>query len=133
MSNVAYNIIDIRNSIKKINQMANINKFIERVININQEYKILSSTYEYVNLRFSKTKLKQEYKKIDLSIALKEEINKLMTDVYLEVSNTPLIANYLENRNIQFKDIVNNIDCLYDTIYTHEGINTVIIKIINPQ
>ena len=49
-------------------------------------------------LRFSKTKLKQEYKKIDLAVALREEISKLMSDVYLEVTNTPIISNYLENR-----------------------------------
>lgn len=133
MSNVAYKLIDIRNIIKKVNQMANISRYIETVVNVNQDFKILSSTREYVNLRFSKTKLKQEYKKIDLAVALREEISKLMSDVYLEVTNTPIISNYLENRNIVFNDIVNNMDCLYDIIYTHDGVNTVIVKIINPQ
>lgn len=133
MSDVAYKLIDIRNIIKKVNQMANISRYIETVVNVNQDFKILFSTREYVNLRFSKTKLKQEYKKIDLAVALREEISKLMSDVYLEVTNTPIISNYLENRNIVFNDIVNNMDCLYDIIYTHDGVNTVIVKIINPQ
>ena len=38
MSDVAYKLIDIRNIIKKVNQMANINKYIETVVNVNQDF-----------------------------------------------------------------------------------------------
>lgn len=126
-------IIEKRKNIKKINHMINVIKCIDIITSIREDLKIISSTPDYVTIRFSKTLVRQKYKNLELTDAVITMMTSYMRDVYDYLINQPLVFLHMQNNNLSIEDLMINTDLLFEILYTNPKGNILIIKIKYPE